>query len=253
MTPDIVADIGNSRIKWGLCRADQVAATASLPADEPATWQSQLNAWSVNRPVAWAVSGVHPQRCESLMRWIEQRGDQVLLVSRAAQLPLRVDLEHPDRVGIDRLLDAVACTRGPRRSVPAVIVDAGSAITVDWVDAGGVFCGGAIFPGLRLMAQSLRDHTALLPLVTIQHVQPPFPGRDTRQAIEAGVAAAAAGGINALIHRLAEYSASRPTVFLTGGDAVLLSGAIVGPVQVWPEMTLEGLRLSVSELDVSNS
>ena len=85
----------------------------------------------------------------------------------AGELPLRVELEKPDHVGIDRLLDAVAVNSRRAPGVPAVIIDAGSAVTVDLVDGAGAFRGGAILPGLRLMAKSLHDYTALLPLIEL--------------------------------------------------------------------------------------
>ena len=82
-------------------------------------------------------------------------------------MPLEVELEHPDKVGIDRLLNAVAANRRRQEHVAAILVDAGSAVTVDYLDGNGVFRGGAIFPGFRLMARALHDYTALLPIVDI--------------------------------------------------------------------------------------
>src|SRR5205807_1116 len=119
-------------------------------------------------------------------------------LDKPEHLPLLVGVGYPERVGIDRLLNAVAAKDRIKRSVPLLLIDAGTAITVDRVNADGVFEGGAILPGLRLMAQALHDHTALLPRVVIADV-PTVPGRDTESAIQAGVYWAAAGGIKALV------------------------------------------------------
>ena len=167
------------------------------------------------------------------------------MVDRVQQLPLQVSLEQPDTVGIDRLLNAVAAVQHPSGGrVPAIIVDAGSAVTVDWVDEDGSFRGGAILPGLRLMAQALHEHTALLPLVQIDQPSPPLPGRSTDGAMQAGVYHAVAGGINELIARFTQQSASLPHIFLTGGEAELLRPAVNERAELWPEMTLEGIRLT---------
>jgi type III pantothenate kinase len=242
--PDVVVDVGNSRIKWGRCAGGRVADTASLPADAPDAWEAQLALWGLAGPLSWAVTGVHPARRDVLAEWARRRRDAVEVVDDA-RLPLRVRVEHPQRVGIDRLLDAVAANSRRRPGVPAVVVDAGSAVTVDWVDPDGAFAGGAILPGLRLMAVALHEHTALLPLVEVTAI-PPLPGTSTPAALAAGVFWAVAGGVRALVERLAAQAGARPDVFLTGGDGPLLHPALGPDVQPWPAMTLEGIRLAVS-------
>ena len=161
-TPRLVVDIGNTRIKWGLCDAAAVVKSASLPPDEPTAWRKQLAKWRLTGPLLWAVSGVHPQRRDYLADWLRQRGDTVTMVISPKDLPLEVKLRHPGRVGIDRLLNAVAVNSRRPRQTSAIIIDAGSAITVDYVDQHGVFRGGAILPGLRLMAKSLHDYTGAI-------------------------------------------------------------------------------------------
>jgi len=156
------------------------------------------------------------------------------------QLPLVVQVDEPGQVGIDRLLNAVAANRRRPPGLAAVVIDAGSAVTVDLVDATGAFCGGAIFPGLRLMAQALHEHTALLPLVAVDprsaaawHVDCAGdprrriscrPGWDPASADE--VRTRCAGGMD---------------VYITGGDAALLTADRRTLGEHWPEMTLEGI------------
>src|SRR5262249_58797050 len=97
-------------------------------------------------------------------------------------------------VGIDRLLNAVAVNTRRGKDKPAVIVDAGSAITVDYVDRHGAFQGGVIFPGMGLMARSLDNFTALLPLVEVPESIPAVPGKNTVNDIQARRLWADAGG-----------------------------------------------------------
>jgi type III pantothenate kinase len=248
MRPDIVVDVGNTRVKWGRCTDQAVVASAGLPHADAGAWQGQLDEWDLRRPLQWVVSGVHPATRDRLIDWARRRGDEVYHLERAAQLPLEVRLEHPDWAGIDRLLNAVAVNRRRQKSQPALAVDAGSAVTVDYIDAGGAFCGGAIFPGLRLMAQALHDHTALLPLIQIQSPEPPVPGPSTMAAMEAGVYWTVVGGIQALVRRFQLQAGPGLEVYLAGGDGPLLQPALEETVVAWPNMTLEGLRLAAEAL-----
>jgi type III pantothenate kinase len=246
MKPALVVDVGNSRIKWGLCRDS--GPSVSLPPDDPIAWQQQIDAWKLTGRLDWAVSGVHPHRRDRLMEWIKERGDAVVLVDDWRSLPLPVRLDHPEKVGIDRLLNAVAVKERLRGSssegIPAVIVDAGSAVTVDWLDDSGAFSGGAIFPGVRLMAHALHDYTALLPLIEIAGPVPPLPGLSTPAAMQAGIFWAVAGGIRSVIKQLAARAPMFPALFLTGGDAALLQTALDPGFLLWPGMTLEGIRIA---------
>jgi type III pantothenate kinase len=254
MKPSIVVDVGNTRIKWGLCLDPTPHSVlspqySSLPPDDPAAWQRQLEQWQQTGPQSWAISGVQPQRRDRLVDWARQRGDAVRVLDDWQCLPLTVRLEHPEWVGIDRLLNAVAVKarlgETPQlQGKPAVIVDAGSAVTVDWLDETGAFAGGAIFPGLRLMARALRDYTALLPLIEVKQSTPRLPGKSTPEAQEAGVFWAAAGGIRALTDQLAARADATPALFVTGGDAALLRPALEAGFVLWPDMTLQGIRLT---------
>jgi type III pantothenate kinase len=164
------------------------------------------------------------------------------------ELPLPCDVVEPRRVGIDRLLNGVAAVRRLQPGEPAVLIDAGSAVTVDWLDERHTYRGGTIFPGLRLMAEALHGYTAFLPLVTVSDPIPDLPAKDTRPAMEAGIFHAVAGGIERIASLLAENSATPPRVFLTGGDAPMLACRLGFSCILWPEMTLEGILASAEAL-----
>src|SRR5262245_4148652 len=204
MKPDVVVDVGNSRIEGGRCSSVGVSAFATLPADEPRAWEEQASKWGLTVPLSWVLTDVHPSRCERLAEWLRQRGDPVRLLVRE-DLPLQVAVGRPDQVGLDRLLNAVAANSRRRPGTPAVVVDVGSAVTVDRVDREGVFRGGAILPGFRLMSQALHDYTALLPLVEVPLRPPPVPAPDTVAAIQAGVFHAVTGGVSELVRELTAH------------------------------------------------
>lgn len=239
MRPDVVVDVGNTRIKWGRCGADRVVDVARLSPDSPDVWQRQVETWNLLPGAAWFLAGVHPRRRDALADWLRERAFAVHVLDSYRELPLEVCVEAPERVGIDRLLNAVA-VNAVRGSEAAVIVDAGSAVTVDLVDASGAFRGGAIFPGLRLMAEALRGYTAQLPLIEVKEIAA-YPGMSTEKAMAVGILSAVSGGIE----RLARQSGAEQ-IFMTGGDADELSRVMQLPARVWAEMTLEGVRLAAT-------
>lgn len=258
MRPHVVVDIGNSRVKWGVCAPDGsgILQVVSL-ADDTEVWQRELRNLvaqpplaGVQGPLSWVLASVRPERSSRLAAWLRQQDHRVYLLERAAQLPLAVPLTHPDYVGIDRLLNAVAARRRLPLGCPAVLVDAGSAVTVDWLDEEHAFRGGAIFPGIRLMAKALNDYAALLPLVSVTEPLPPLPAGDTISAMQAGIFHATVGGIERITRSLAEQASAAPAVFLTGGDAALLHrGLSSGPEPIlWPAQTLEGILASAEAL-----
>lgn len=262
MTAHVVVDVGNTRIKWGRVSADgrAIDAVASLP-DDPAAWETARGAWhaGITRSLRWAIASVQPDRARRLEGWLLGRGDRVVTLG-AAQLPLDVRLPRPDRAGIDRLLNAVAACGRLDPDRPAVLIDAGSAVTVDWLDEQHAFRGGVIFPGLELMAEALHRYTALLPRVQVSLPVPAAPAESTIPAIQAGICLAVVGGIRETVAHYAAGAARSPRIFLTGGQAPLLCQAmrLLDPPQalpppwhdfvLWPEQTLTGILRSVEGL-----
>lgn len=253
MRPDVVVDVGNTRVKWGLVGPAGITRVASLPEDE-AAWEQQAREWELAGPKVWVIASVRPVRAERLRRWIELRGDRVTALRSATQLPLRVGLAEPDKAGIDRLLDAVAATRRLPPGRGAVLLAAGSAVTVDWLDEEHVFRGGVIYPGLDLMADALHRHAALLPLVSVPSPVPQPPGEATVPAMQAGIFLAALGGALETIRLYRAQARIVPAVFFTGGqsrqllDGMRQLGHDTRDIFHWPTQTLEGILLAAEGL-----
>jgi type III pantothenate kinase len=246
----IVADVGNTRIKWGLCGDREIIDAASLP-DEFDAWRLQLSHWKLEGPQRWTIAGVDPKRRDRLVDWLRQRDHDVQVIDHFSKVPITLKVESPETVGLDRLFNALGAKSLISTGQPAVVVDAGSAVTVDLLDDEGAFAGGAIFPGLRLMAEALHDHTAQLPLIKVDHAET-MPARSTASAITAGVYWAVVGGVSALVRELSlTLVALEPvSVFVTGGDASLIAPNLLHwelyHYRVHPRLTLEGIRLAAT-------
>lgn len=259
VTPLIAVDVGNSRIKLGLFdRAAEPDAVVEpirileLPVED---WEAaRLTAWLPPGPAwpEWWIASVNRPAAARLTDWITRQDSTPsghsapVRMLNAGDLPLEVRLEHPERVGMDRLAAAAAAARlrSPRRG--AIIVDSGSAITVDSVSSDGAFLGGAILPGLGLSARALHEFTDLLPLVPLGELSqsPPALGISTVTAIRSGLYWGAVGAVHELVARLSAGMDPTPELFLTGGAGPHLARALANPMRVVPHLVLSGIALA---------
>jgi type III pantothenate kinase len=218
-----------------------------------ADWLRELEA-DASRPAAaapldWYIGSVNRPAAGRLLDWLrDHRPHDKITLLAAGDLPLGVQLDRPDMVGVDRLLDAVAANRLRPPGVPAVVVDVGSAITVDLVSAAGEFVGGAILPGIAMSAQALHRFTDLLPLIDVTELvePPPALGTDTDAAMRAGLFWGAVGSIRQLVTQLA--AGQDAEVFLTGGAGPAVA-ALLGPgARHIPHLTLAGIALAAEHV-----
>ena len=242
----IVADLGNSRMKWGRLGVDgQVERVLALPPDDLDAWDAAWLEWheSASPPAStWAISTVNPPVAERLRLFLEARGvtDPTWFRS-AAEVGVAEALIGAEIGGADRAL-AVAAALGERPAgQPGLVVMCGTAVTVERVSAEGVWQGGAIAAGLGLTARALHMLTAQLPLVAPREAPPPW-GNATTPSLEAGVFWGVVGAIRELLTRQTEGLGENPWVIWSGGDAVPLARAVGWPgARVVPDLVLHGL------------
>lgn len=205
----LTGDLGNSRCKLRLWSADRTRL-AAMDFDSRAGIGREVSAWiaGIPRADAFAVCSVASLEVE----------EELLRALGPAIRPdpdLRVDCREPEKVGRDRLFAA----RGALELSPqgAIVVDAGTALTVDAARADGTFLGGAIAPGPALLARSLAEGTARLPRISPRERAPAL-GRDTEEALQAGVVHGFRGAARELVDRVSGESAlAAVPVVLSGG------------------------------------
>jgi type III pantothenate kinase len=263
--PDCVAvDIGNSRIKIGrFNRADQSplpqpASILDISITDHATGHfdaAELDAWcrtNVSSRTEWLIGTVHRTAGQRLVAaandWSQRT--QIECPTRILSfrdIPLQISVDEPSRVGVDRLLGAVAANRLRQADRAAIIVDLGTAITVDLLDAGGTFAGGAILPGIGMSARALAEQTDALPRVAMEHLEKsPSPlGKSTEAAIQAGLYWGAVGAIRELITMLASGMSQPPELFFTGGASQQVAQLFAqhGSVHHVPHLVLAGIAI----------
>ena len=246
----VAVDVGNTAVKLALRQGDHVINHAIK--HDHTHWHIEAVDWVRGqlacRQTRWRVSSVHRHAAETLIEAIGGEANPAAVECVTfREVPLKIAVDSPMRLGIDRLLSAFAATRlvpSDARSDGLVVIDAGSAITVDWISETGCFCGGAILPGLALQSRALATGTDALPEILWspdRHVQ--LPGKNTNDAIHGGILVGAAGAIDSLIDRYfseADDGASR-SVVLTGGDATALSQYLRHSHQMHAHLVCRGL------------
>ena len=156
-------------------------------------------------------------------------------------LPIQLNYKTPKTLGADRVADACGAV-SLHPGEPCLVIDAGTCITVDFVDAKGVYHGGAIMPGLKMSLQALNTFTDKLPLIEIESVEKaPVLGRTTEESILAGTLGAT---LLALAGYVTLYKEKAPglRVLLTGGDAERLMASGANGWEHVPHLTLIGLN-----------
>jgi len=152
-----------------------------------------------------------------------------------------IDYPKPNSIGPDRLANAVAARF--HFGAPVVVVDFGTAVTFDVVNARGNYVGGIIAPGLAAMTDYLHEKTALLPRIKIREVKSVI-GKSTEQAMLVGAVRGYRGLVRELVGELKrELRAKKLPVVATGGYAKLIAAGLPEISAIAPDLTLEGLRL----------
>lgn len=209
---NLVVDIGNSFIKVALVDGGNVISTQRLAIDQGLDVEALKGMYPSLHRVIVASSGVDTSQIASCLRCA---GLKVLEMTPLTPVPIGNDYLTPQTLGVDRLAAAVGVVKCMGYE-DCLIIDFGTAITIDLVE-GGVFRGGNISPGMRTRFRALHDYTQRLPeceptdeILTL--------GRTTSQAIEQGVMQGIVNEIEGYISAFSKKNA-KITLILTGGDA----------------------------------
>lgn len=259
----LLADVGNSRIKLAAVEGQGLGAAGDRAAAPRLAHRKEidirglqtrlLRQWLAAAAPGAAhvlVASVHDRAAAMLELAIAEEsatGRRVLRQQRVthADLPLAVSLPEPQRVGIDRLAAAAAARVLVPPGSAAIVVDCGTAATVDMLDASGAFLGGAILPGPVLMARALAEGTSKLPEVqALDRDEPPaMPGRGTHDAIAAGIGWGIRGAIAELVARARATLGAATPVVVTGGWRRGVMPAVPGALEA-PDLVLTGIALA---------
>lgn len=164
---------------------------------------------------------------------------RVLRIGDDLPIPVGTCLDPDARPGQDRLLNAAAAFDRFRQA--CVVIDAGTAITIDFVDGEGTFHGGAIAPGAQMQLNALHEWTDALPALDFAAPGADAFGPNTRQAMLHGVFYGIRGMVRHIAERYAEAYLAYPSIIATGGDAHLLFDGDELIEHIVDDLTLHGM------------
>jgi type III pantothenate kinase len=223
--PRLVAvAVGNTRTRIGLFESGDLSSAVSHPSTDAAAIAAAIvHMIGEHAEVPVVMSSVNPPADRAIAHAAADAGiDGLLRIGQDILVPMNHALDDAATLGQDRILCAFAAYRRAKQA--CIVIDAGTAITVDFVDGEGAFQGGAIAPGLTMMLDALHSHTASLPKLDFAPADAARGafGKDTAHAMILGVTASAAGMVHYLIDRYAQAYEAYPQIIATGGDAAVL-------------------------------
>lgn len=271
----IAVDLGNTRAKFGYFAStdDSFPVPDSTFVDIPEDFEflrRRLDAIvaKTESPIYWRIARTGTFPWEKFQeRLVLLRPDDRFVELSWTDIPMKLDVEFPEKVGIDRILAAYAVLfwrKQPENklrygdNLRSLVVDAGTATTVDLINPEGAFAGGAIFPGLNSTSKTLSAISPRLPRIATDEL--PFavyPGKNTEEALAAGIYWGAVGAIRQfyqIVQTTLQDSRlpSRVPVFLAGGDAKHLHAGLslfMEPELLisMPDLILSGIALLARE------
>ena len=244
----VVINVGNSRLAVAPFRAGELGDVTRVSNREPERWADAIGqAWKRvcgTENAAVVAASVNPQLDAEVERAVMKAADRHVVwvgIGRDVELPIKVLTEKPEATGVDRVLNVAAAYEQIGKA--CVVVDAGTAVTVDVCNDQGEFLGGAIAPGVAMQLDALHERTAKLPRAEFNAPDEPF-GRSTADAIRHGVYHGIRGMVKELVENYATELGNWPDLVATGGDAEALFNGWELVHAIAPDLTLYGIALA---------
>lgn len=230
-------DIGNSHYKMAVFRNDKWSIVADGRIDQPNEFTSKMGL--IDGEDHLIVSSVRKDMLELLKKIVLPKRVHVIGFH---DIPSnRMDYNTPATLGVDRFLVAHAAFQESEKRV--IVIDAGSAITIDLMNEEGVYQGGVIIPGIRIQKQSVSDYLPELP--QIESVIPDnWPGKSSKECLEWGINGTLTFAITGFINRYKSLG-SDVDVYLTGGDSNIIKRILKTDIDFRTRKCLlfDGMRL----------
>jgi type III pantothenate kinase len=228
----LVINIGNTNTQYGFFSDSEICNVKYIPTSDFLKKAKNIPELMSGMPIA--VSTVVPAAKKVLT------GKNIYWVGPSGKLPVSLKKVDTSTLGADRIANIAAIAKFA--NLPAIVIDCGTAITIDVVNRKKEFLGGAILPGRMLLRKSLNDFTAQLPLVALSDKKPKAIGKNTKAAILSGTDLAVLGAVKEIIGRIKiEIKVRKCMVTATGGDAEFFMSNIKGLKSGGKNLTLIGI------------
>lgn len=245
MSSSLLLDVGNTRLKYALLQYNQLGDVLAIEHDGNALLQCQSVLLSLSNELpVWVVHVLGQVFEQQLRAWCEQQGRALHVVTTQAEAyGVKIAYHHPQHYGVDRFV-AIVAARHCYPQQACMVIDCGTAVTIDVIDGQGVHLGGAIFSGIQLCQQSLLQRSSGLSHVRLAELttgELSSLASDTSTAIRNGCVQSIAGAIKQW-HEIVNAHLNHSFIcLLGGGDAMALAPFLSNDIVLREAIVLEGL------------
>lgn len=233
-------DIGNSTLKAGVADGQQWMLSHQSKRADVTGFVNWINRYSGRIGFA-VITSVVEEVTEAVVSRLKIENCRILTLGDIPGDLL--DYESPETLGLDRFFGCYAAVSHTDKA--AVVIDAGSACTVDYMAGDYIYRGGVIIPGLTIVEKALNDNIPALPPVE-REIPDQWPGKSTKTCLQWGIAGTYLFGIEKLLEKYGEAFGDFDLV-ATGGHAKWMSGHLKGTVKVRPELVLDGMKVFLED------
>lgn len=246
----LAIDIGNTNIVIGCIKDDEIIFKARIATDRTRTSdqygveiKNMLEAFGVSREDIddCIIASVVPPVFNSVQTGVlKVIGKQPMVVGPGLKTGLNIHVDIPSQVGSDLIVAAVAALA--EYPAPLVLIDLGTATTIEVIEPENVFIGGLIFPGVMVSLDSLSSHAAQLPGISLDKPKKVI-GKNTVDCMRSGMMYGTAAMLDGLIDRIAEELGHESTIIATGGLAQFVIPLCTHEIILEKELLLKGLNI----------
>ena len=247
-------DVGNTQTVVGIHNGSQWIGDWRIQTDRARTedeWRSLLWTLCQKQQIPWhadgfMISSVVPPVDEVISRWAKQDfGLTAHFLRNGQQVQMNVDYDPPHAVGADRIANALGALEIVKP--PFIVVDFGTATTLDVVDKTGTYVGGVILPGVMVSLEGLVGRTAKLPAIRLEGTKRAL-GKNTVESLQSGVVRGYSGAIDTLVRQVSDELDGEVSVLSTGGLGKLFVNHCETIQEHKGMLTLDGLRVAYSRI-----
>ncbi len=238
---NIVIDIGNSNLKLSLFKEDRIIESVTFNRTDVnkvlSTLQRRIEKHKeINKAILSSVSGVDIQ----LENFLTKSMNLYINVNHETEIPIKILYKTPITLGVDRLAAVVGANNiFPDKNV--LIFDAGTALTIDFINSNNEYVGGNISPGIMMRFKALNEYTEKLPLLKAEYKYKNLIAQTTKDAVLSGVQNGILFEIQGYIERFKKKYSNLKIIF-TGGDAFFFELKIKKDIFAAPEIVMKGLN-----------
>ena len=237
----LAIDIGNTNISSAIFKGKKLTKKFDIPVKAYSKAKLIKKLGNNSKISDILICSVVPKLTAKLQGDLKRlTGKKPYVIGKDVIVPIKNYYRHPKQLGQDRLLAAYAASM--LYTAPLIVIDSGTAITLDLISRNKTYLGGLILPGMDISLDALKEKTALLPRIKLSQPKG-LIGRDTKNSILSGIVFGVSASIKELINRIKQRIGKNTAVIGTGGNIALIKSNLGVKIKIDKDLALKGINL----------